>query len=421
MPENKLLTHKHILICIDTYQNSDLDYLQQYFCGKVITKIDNINKNYEYGIILYICGNIDKIYEKMEHSNVNVIKELSYNYDSGIHNIIGIGHVPINVHNQGIYFRNYFDSVDYFDLIKNEHKFQSLTESNKPSNALRKGIYITKVNKNNNEIKFNLLRCSTNLGGSTDNFRKTDDLIINSLNTISENYFGEIIEFNHVLAQIYENYKANSLYIFFMTILNYIWMLLFKKQFYSMKNTQKKAKIKAHSDKTKDMPSNGLIAFCTFYKSFDNKEIKKSENDPFDYCYKNGSVLTCLHFKLKKTVKEDLVKEFTVKLYPNSVFVIPLSTNRLYTHEIKPSTLPIDKIPVRMGYVVRCSKTKAVYKNNQTYIDNNGKYIKLENGNVNDIKKIRDLYFKENTTDEVIDYGNVYFSMNSGDYKKPIV
>ena len=32
-----------------------------------------------------------------------------------------------------------------------------LTESNKPSNAFRKCIYITKVKDENNEIKFNLL------------------------------------------------------------------------------------------------------------------------------------------------------------------------------------------------------------------------------------------------------------------------
>src|SRR4029079_302177 len=126
---------------------------------------------------------------------------------------------------------------------------------------------------------------------------------------------------------------------------------------------EKKAKIKKHSDKTKDMPLNGLIVFCTFYKDhLNNKNIQKSKNDAFDYCYKDTSVLTRLRFELKKTVNNsNLKRKFDVILYPNSVFIMSLSTNRLYTHEIVPSTLPIDMIPTRMGYVVRCSKMDAIY------------------------------------------------------------
>ena len=56
------------------------------------------------------------------------------------------------------------------------------------------------------------------------------------------------------------------------------------------KEKEKKAKIKAHSDKTKDMPRNCLIAFCTFY-NFDNVKIKQNnydetndpDNDAFGY------------------------------------------------------------------------------------------------------------------------------------------
>jgi len=58
-------------------------------------------------------------------------------------------------------------------------------------------------------------------------------------------------------------------------------------------------------------------------------------------------------------------------LYPNSVFIMSLEMNRLYTHEISPSHLPMDLIPLRLGYVIRCSKTKAIYKDNKTYIINN--------------------------------------------------
>lgn len=111
-----------------------------------------------------------------------------------------------------------------------------------------------------------------------------------------------------------------------------------------------------------------------------------------------------------------LVKEFSVTLYPNSVFFIPLSTNRLYTHEIKPSVLPIDKIPVRMGYVIRCSKTVATAKEDGIYIDD----IKMTPITEKDTSELRTLYLKENSTDDMIDYGDIYFSMNEGDYLAPI-
>jgi hypothetical protein len=190
---------------------------------------------------------------------------------------------------------------------------------------------------------------------------------------------------------------------------------------------QGKAKIKAHSDKTKDMPRDGLIAFCTFYESYYNNKFNNSElrgvnlstNDKFDYCYRGTSCLTKLHFRLKHMVEGNFVKEFSVTLYPNSLFIIPLSTNRIYTHEIRPSTLPIDKLPTRMGYVIRCSKTKAVFRDDNAYIDEDGKCIKLQKITEQNIKELRDLYYEENVTDNIIDYGNVYYSMNNGDYMKP--
>jgi hypothetical protein len=42
------------------------------------------------------------------------------------------------------------------------------------------------------------------------------------------------------------------------------------------------------------MPKNGLMAFCTFYK--DMHLFKKSTVDPFDYIYKDTSILTKLRF-----------------------------------------------------------------------------------------------------------------------------
>lgn len=385
--ENTLLKDKHILLCLDAENNQELDYLLHNFCGIVLTEINDHNI-FSSDKIVYMCGNISKFLKVDSKANY-VIRELSNNYEICVdYEIINIGMVPINIHNVGIYFRNFFNSKDYFNSIKNEHEFQTLTESNKPNNAFRKGIYLSKVEKVDDELRYNLLRCSSNINSATDNFRSTDNEIISQINNVSQHFFEAQTELNHVLAQIYEN------------------------------SNQGKAKIRTHSDKTKDMPRNGLIAFCTFYESLD--KFSKSKNDLFDYYYKQTSVLTSLHFRLKQMVKDkNLAKEFSVTLYPNSVFIIPLSTNRLYTHEIRPSTLSFDKIPTRMGYVVRCSKTKAVFKDNNTYIEENGKYMKLENINENNRKELHDLYYEENITDNIINYGNIYFSMNDGDYIKP--
>ena len=142
----------------------------------------------------------------------------------------------------------------------------------------------------------------------------------------------------------------------------------------------------------------------------------------FDLCYKNTSVLTTLHFKPKTT--DGMLKTFSVTLYPNSVFMIPLSTNRLYTHEIRPSVLDGSMIPTRMGYVVRFSKTNAIYDVYLgTYIYKNvDEWLFLRKGTEEEIEHLRDLYLKENKTTDVIDYNEpVWFSMNSGDYKKPIM
>lgn len=162
------------------------------------------------------------------------------------------------------------------------------------------------------------------------------------------------------------------------------------------------------------MPKNGLMAFCTFYKDL------SSTNDENDYLYKGTSVLTKLRFKLKDCVKDHtLEKKFDIILYPNSVFIMSLKTNRLYTHEIIPSSLPVDKIPTRLGYVIRCSNTKAIYKNGETYIDKDNQYNKLEKITDENIKELKDLYVKENLTDELVEYPKIYYSMNEGDYKEP--
>lgn len=369
--ENTLLFTNY-LFYDDSITNPELDDLKQNFCGIVTDKLPD-TKN-----IIYLCGDVSK-YEILE--NIYIVKQLSINYEN--YNTINIGEVPVNINNVGIYFRECFNGLDFFKLVTNNHEFQSLTESNKQGSAYRKGIYLTKVDETKDGLKYNLLRCSTNFKGPTDNLRDIDNQIINKVNMIAKPYFKEEFNLNHVLAQIY--YNINN----------------------------KKATIKEHSDKTKDMPKSGLLAFCTFYNDLHNYN-----KNGYDYLYKSTSVLTRLRFRLKEEVTDQLyVKNFDVVLYPNSVFLISLETNRLYTHEIIPSILPVDKIPIRLGYVIRCSNTEAIYKNGQTFINN----IPLEQPEVTKVEELKKLYKKENISIEKVEYKDIYFSLNEGDYEKPII
>jgi hypothetical protein len=416
--ETVLVNNKHILLYNNEQmlENShiEFDYIKENFCGIVISDTNTFNDHRHLpNTILYICGDIGEIVNKIEVKHIkiiNIIRELSTNYEMrDKYQLINLGEVPINMFNVGIYFRNFFNSVkDYYDSVVNEHKFQLLSITNKPGTAYRTGIYLTKVEEDNDELKFKLLRCSTNLDGPTDNFRSTDNEIIDKVNDIARYFFREPAELNHVLAQTYHNTTF----------------------FNGTENKERKAKIAEHSDKTKDMPKNGLIVFCSFYKdysndNFNNEKINciKSKNDSYDYCYKDTSVLTKLRFRLKKEVTdENYQKMFDIILYPNSVFLMSLSTNRLYTHEIIPSILPINTIPTRMGYVIRCSNTNAVFKDNQTYIFKYGKCFKLEEPSREGVEELKQLYLTENTTTEMMDYDDkFYFSLNSGDYIKPIV
>lgn len=97
------------------------------------------------------------------------------------------------------------------------------------------------------------------------------------------------------------------------------------------------------------------MAFCTFFKDYVNNTFtdrSKSNTNYFHYCYRSTSVLIVLRFRSKHTKKERLIENFDVMLYSNPVYLMSLSTNGLYTHEIIPSGLPIDKIPTRMGYML---------------------------------------------------------------------
>ncbi len=236
--------------------------------------------------------------------------------------------------------------------------------------------------------------------GPTDNLRQTDHFILQSLNLTAEKFFKSNSDLNHILAQVYHNTKSES-----------------------EESKDHKAKIKAHSDKTKDMPVNGLMAFCTFYKDISLiPRTNPSKSDRFDWCYKGTSILTKLRFKLKSCVRDpNLAKQFDIILYPNSVFFMSLSTNRLYTHEIVPSGLQVEYLPIRMGYVVRCSKTLAVHKSGETFIKETEQLVKLCQPDNQGIDTLKELYYKENNSDELIEYPKLYFSLNQGDYLEPHV
>ncbi len=412
----------------DAESTRELSHIMGKFYGTVYVN-DNGDDVTAKVPVLYLCGDIGDFFASAKIPDlliVKIVRELSHNYDEFAHGkgsasceLITCGQVPLDMENGlGIYFRELFHTSSgngngngYFTRLVKAHQFQTLTEGNKTGFSFRKGIYLSQVEqKNGEDINFNLLRCSTNLDGPTDNFRDVDHEILDKANEACDIVLRGHAPLNHVLAQIYENSMQGGTE--------------------SVKD--RKAKIKAHSDKTKDMPDGGVIAFATFYSDDLYDKAKGSSNDKFDYVYKNGSVLTTLRFKVKDCVaidrnRPDLPKEFSVKLYNNSLFVIPLSTNRLYTHEIAPPTLPSDKIPTRLGYVIRCSKTQAVHRNGATYICNicesgdDSSEVELRQPSDKDRADLKDLYLKENVTDEIINYGDIYYSMNTGDYVQPII
>ncbi|MCE9572382.1 MAG: hypothetical protein K8W52_04435 [Deltaproteobacteria bacterium] len=329
-------------------------------------------------------------------ARVLVIEELSRGYGSD-HERVDLGRVPVRVGNSGVLYRRFFaDANDYFHRIGAEHTFQALTESTKPSTAHRTGIYLTPVSQEGDALRFRLLRCSTNLAGPTEGFGATDEHIVDALNREAGAIFRDHAPLNHVLAQICNNTPATE------------------------QRKQTKASISAHADKTKDMPRSGIMAFCTFYDGLD--KLTPLTTDPFDLGYKGTSGLTRLRFRLKEAVGErsGLIPAFSVTLYPSSVFFMPLSTNRLYTHEVQAASLDAARLPTRLGYVVRCSKTEAVHAAGTPYLDLDGQRVPLEARTDEGVRALRALYADENRTDAFIDYGDRFrFSMNEGDYLAP--
>lgn len=392
----------NILLVLSTVD----DTLLKEFCGAVLTANDNSSRLPSLaGKTVYLCGDLFKAnnYDLQAATRIFVIKEHSHGYDDNVHSktwtFIDYGQIPILVHGLGVLYPRFFNNdCDYFQRIHAEHTLQSLTESTKPGKALRTGIYLTPVEQHGAEMHFRLLRCSTNLAGPTENFRANDRHIVDALNQEAAYIFQDQAPLNHVLAQNYTNIPNTAT------------------------QKQTKAKISAHADKTKDMPRNGIMAFCTFYDQLD--KLSPLTKDAFDLGYKGVSGLTKLRFRAKESAKEFLQKshpsQFAVTLYPNSVFFMPLSTNRLYTHEIQSPALDANLLPTRLGYVVRCSQTEAVHDSSNTFLKIADERVRLEPPTIEGMAELRKLYAEENKSHALINYGNQFlFSMNEGDYMAP--
>ena len=400
--EARITDAKNVLVALSAVEEPGCSI--RGFCGTVVafdgrsSDLPDLSRK-----TVYLCGDVSRVrdHDLRAAERVFVIRELShgFNEDDSTRTLVDLGRVPTLVHGVGVYYRRFFDpGIDHFNRICAEHVFQSLTESTKSGTAYRTGIYLTPVTQDGGDLHFRLLRCSTNLSGPTENFRAHDRRVVEALNQEAAFIFQNQAPLNHVLAQIYHNTPAGA------------------------ERKQSKARISAHADKTKDMPVNGLMAFCTFYDKLDN--LRPLTDDPFDYGHKGTSGLTRLHFRLKEAVAEHpggaFPTQFELTLYPNSVFFMPLSTNRLYTHEIRSSALDAELLPTRLGYVVRCSSAEAVHKTGSTFIKTDGQLVRLVPPTPEGMTELRRLYAEENRTSAFIDYGNQFlFSMNAGDYIAP--
>lgn len=314
--------------------------------------------------------------------NVYIITDISVNYED-CESCLPVlsGNVPRIIHGSVLHIPCMFETntSSMFNDICKDHMFHDLHIATKTGQAFRKGVYITPVEKTDVGYKYNVLRCSTDLSGPTQGTGPKDNYIIGKCQWIVSHFFAHPVKLNHVLAQTYHNHIIDG--------------------------RHTKARISKHSDKTKDMPESGVIVFCTFY---DNDECVD------DNMYQK------LRFELKSDVISDryLPRVFDICLRPNSVYIISLETNRLYTHKICPSELDVAQIPTRMGYVIRCSNTSAIYMNGETYIHN---CIKLDRTpDPSDIAVLKQLYIEENKLSTRVEYGMFNFSLNSGDYMEPV-
>jgi hypothetical protein len=401
--EDAEFSPKTVLVCLDPYPSVDVLDMCQQFCGKVITNLEEI-ASFPAAARTFLIGDVQETLTALSIAvdvtchDLFAVREYSRNYDTAICKFVSYGQVPRFIPGIGVYYPEVFDGDKFKELVE-QHEFCTLTESDKPSTgSYRKGVYITRVTPaDDGSSEFKLLRCSTNFKNPTENQRPVDDGIINTLNGLARLHYDGAAEFNHVLAQVYTNVVAVA------------------------DGKEKKARIPAHSDKTKDMPRNALIAFVTFY-DFDAKVKDTYTREGWDLKYRDTSVLTRLVWKEKGEGQ----RVVSLPLFPNSVLFVSMDTNRTYCHEIRPSTLPICKLPTRIGYVVRCSKTTAVHHEGRTsIIGPEGIRVEMRQPAKEDMQELKAQYWRENATREVISYTSashgdlVPYSMNAGDYMLP--
>jgi len=170
------------------------------------------------------------------------------------------------------------------------------------------------------------------------------------------------------------------------------------------------------------------LHFLLFYKGFVNgqfiesrmAQVQRSHEDPYDWRYKHASVLTRLRFMCKADRQE-----YDIPLYPGSLFIISLSVNRLYTHTIVPSVLnELNVLPLRLGYVERCSKTRVVHVDGKVFMLIGGsRWMEVQAGTKEQYSLLRRLYANENQYSDLMFYDQtkLNFSMNKGDYMKPVL
>jgi len=441
------------------------------FCGQVFVSKhsqdlpydDFVCEGIEVKSMIYFCGDVQQHFQHLKaFSKYKIIREYSTSLPKDETNIISYKNVPVIVgKDSGVFIPECFDTTqDYFQRFGAAHNYQSLTESNKGNKSYRDGLYLSSVFQNENGgLHFDLLRCSTNFQGPTENLRDVDREILDVTNIMLSKLWTNSHVVNHVLAQRYNNVKTTN-------------------------GGQKKAKIPAHSDKSKDFNQcdidQNMICFATFYSRapsdppvsprrlstaghlqaeyallaalpdesaarplpalYEKEEKKnKKEEKKLETKKTKTSVFTKLRFRVKKVVPmtwrewvEHLfvpieqapshLESFDVTLTPHSLLMINQATNRFFTHEIMPSPLEIQHLPTRLGYVMRTSGTRAVYEDGKTWIfDKNNKKQLLMPPTEKDQHALKTLYRMENTRVKQVDYPPIYFSMNQGDYQAPIV
>lgn len=400
MDECELTQSKNVMVWLNPADVDGGSELRNKFFGTVLTNMaDTIAFDFANKTV-YLCGDAKKALSCIGGSAemVFVVRQLvTVSIENPVEAqvfFINVGEVPLNVHGLGVFFPRRF--ADSFASLGSGHNLQDLRESDKESVSLRRGIYLSEVTTlENGDSEFNILRCSTNLDGSTEAFTSEEKKALFSLNYDASWCFNNAAPINHILMQKYEN-KDN-----------------------------KKGSIKDHSDKTEDMPANGVMAFVTTYDPATMPAGAKQVG--FDWQLNGLSLCTRLRFCLKKELTPSIERpaKFDVLLYPGSVLLIPLSTNRMYTHTVKPSALPADKIPVRTSLVARCSKTTVVHSvaTSMNYIIDNetGERVAMQPIDDQGRDWMREKYYEENLTAKVVDYGKkpIPFSMNKGDYLKP--